>query len=45
MMFFPKGVFHSIQVLSEKIKMLVIYSPPYDEDPAKVIHLPRTAPR
>lgn len=43
MMFFPKGVFHSIQVLSEKIKMLVIYSPPYDEDPGKVIHLPRTA--
>jgi quercetin dioxygenase-like cupin family protein len=41
MMFFPKGVFHSIHVLSEKIKMLVIYSPPFDEDPAKVVHLSR----
>lgn len=42
MMFFPKGIFHSIHVLSEKIKMLVIYSPPFDEDPAKVIHLSRS---
>jgi quercetin dioxygenase-like cupin family protein len=38
MMFFPAMVFHSIKVLTERIKMLVIYSPPYDEDPAKVIH-------
>jgi quercetin dioxygenase-like cupin family protein len=37
MMFFPANVFHSIRVLSERIKMLVIYSPPYGEDPAKVI--------
>jgi quercetin dioxygenase-like cupin family protein len=37
MMFFPAQVFHSIKVLTERIKMLVIYSPPYDEDPAKVI--------
>ena len=37
LMFFPARVFHSIKVLSERIKLLVIYSPPYDEDPAKVI--------
>jgi len=34
-------VFHSIKVLSETIRLLVIYSPPYGEDPAKVI---RTEP-
>jgi len=38
MMFFPAQVFHSIKVLTERIKLLVIYSPPYGEDPAKVIH-------
>jgi quercetin dioxygenase-like cupin family protein len=38
MMFFPAKVFHSIKVLTERIKLLVIYSPPYGEDPAKVIH-------
>ena len=37
MMFFPARVFHSIRVLTERIKLLVIYSPPYDEDPTKVI--------
>jgi quercetin dioxygenase-like cupin family protein len=37
LMFFPARVFHSIKVLTERIKLLVIYSPPYDEDPAKVI--------
>ena len=37
MMFFPAGVFHSIKVLTERIKLLVIYSPPYGEDPTKVI--------
>jgi len=41
MMFFPAQVFHSIKVLTERIKLLVIYSPPYGEDPAKVI---KTAP-
>jgi len=40
MMFFPAKVFHSINVLTERIKMLVIYSPPYGEDPTKVIHSP-----
>jgi hypothetical protein len=33
-------VFHSIRVLTERIKMLVIYAPPYGEDPAKVMHTP-----
>jgi quercetin dioxygenase-like cupin family protein len=37
MLFFPAQVFHSIRVLTERIKLLVIYSPPYGEDPAKVI--------
>jgi quercetin dioxygenase-like cupin family protein len=40
MMFFPAKVFHSINVLTERIKLLVIYSPPYGEDPAKVMHAP-----
>jgi quercetin dioxygenase-like cupin family protein len=37
MMFFPARVYHSIKVLTERIKLLVIYSPPYGEDPAKVM--------
>jgi quercetin dioxygenase-like cupin family protein len=37
MMYFPARVFHSIKVLTERIKLLVIYSPPYDEDPTKII--------
>jgi mannose-6-phosphate isomerase-like protein (cupin superfamily) len=37
MMFFPARVFHSIKVLTERIKLLVIYSPPYGEDPEKLI--------
>ncbi len=40
MLFFPAQVFHSIKVLTERIKLLVIYSPPYGEDPAKVIKSP-----
>ena len=40
MIFYPPRVFHSIKVLTERIKILVIYSPPYGEDPAKVMHLP-----
>ena len=43
LMFFPPGVFHSIRVVSEKVRMLVIYSPPYAEDPAQVIHAPASA--
>ncbi len=41
LMFYPPHVFHSIKVLTERLKLLVIYAPPYGEDPAKVI---RTKP-
>jgi quercetin dioxygenase-like cupin family protein len=37
LLFFPAGVFHDIQVITERIKLLVIYAPPYGEDPGKVI--------
>ncbi len=43
MMYFPAKVFHDIKILSEKIKMLVIYSPPYDEDPSKVMKTPEVS--
>jgi quercetin dioxygenase-like cupin family protein len=36
-MFFPQGVFHSLKVTSAKVRLLVIYAPPYGEDPSKVI--------
>ena len=36
-MFFPEGTYHSLKVTSEKVKLLVVYAPPYGEDPAKVI--------
>jgi quercetin dioxygenase-like cupin family protein len=36
--FFPADIFHSIRVVSERMKVLIIYSPPYGENPAKVIH-------
>ena len=37
LLFFPARVYHSIKVLTERIKLLVIYSPPYGEDPDKLI--------
>ena len=37
LLFFPAGVFHDLQVISERIKLLVIYSPPYGEAPEKVM--------
>jgi quercetin dioxygenase-like cupin family protein len=40
MLYYPPYVFHSIRVLTERIKLLVIYAPPYGEDPAKVIKQP-----
>ncbi len=40
MMFFPAKVFHSIEAVTERVKLLVIYSPPFEEDPAKVMHKP-----
>ena len=40
LLFFPAKVFHDIKVKSERIKLLVIYAPPYGEDPSKVIRRP-----
>ena len=37
LLFFPAGVYHDLQVISERIKLLLIYAPPYGEDPGKVI--------
>jgi quercetin dioxygenase-like cupin family protein len=37
MVFFPANVFHSFKAVSERIKVLVIYSPPYGENPAELI--------
>ena len=34
MCFFPADVFHSVRVTSERAKVLIIYSPPYAEQPA-----------
>ncbi|MGA3125679.1 MAG: cupin domain-containing protein [Candidatus Korobacteraceae bacterium] len=44
LMFFPAEVFHDIQVLTERIKLLVIYAPPYGEAREKVL-LRTTEPR
>jgi quercetin dioxygenase-like cupin family protein len=35
--FFPPDRMHLFLVTSERAKVLVIYSPPYGEDPAKVV--------
>ena len=35
--FFPAGVFHSVRVTSKRLKVLIIYAPPYGESPDKVI--------
>ena len=37
MCFFPANVFHSIKVLTDRLKVLVVYSPPYGESPDKVV--------
>ena len=43
MCFFPADVFHTFSVTSDTpVKLLVIYSPPYGENPKNVI---RTAPK
>ncbi len=36
-LFFPAEVFHDLKVISERIKLLVIYAPPYGEAPENVI--------
>lgn len=36
--FFPADTMHSFEVISEEpVRLIVIYTPPYGEDPAKVI--------
>lgn len=36
--FFPAGAKHSFEVISEGVtRVLVIYSPPYGEDPRNVV--------
>jgi len=35
--FFPPETMHVFLVTSERARVLVIYSPPYGEDPAKVV--------
>lgn len=37
MCFFPAEVFHSVRVTSARAKVLIIYSPPYAEQPGKVV--------
>lgn len=37
LMFFPESVYHALRVTSERIKLLVIYAPPYGENPALVV--------
>jgi len=37
LLYFPAKVFHNIKVTSPRIRMLVIYGPPYDERPEQVM--------
>ncbi len=37
MLFFPANVHHSVKAVSERIRLLVIYSPPYGENPDQLI--------
>jgi quercetin dioxygenase-like cupin family protein len=37
LLFFPAEVFHDLKVITERIKLLVIYAPPYGEAPEKVV--------
>lgn len=38
--FFPADVFHSVRVTSERMRVLIIYAPPYAESPDKVVRKP-----
>jgi quercetin dioxygenase-like cupin family protein len=42
LLFFPAEVFHEVKVVSERLKLLVIYSPPYGENPKKVITMTKS---
>jgi quercetin dioxygenase-like cupin family protein len=37
LLYYPPKVFHSIKVLSEKIRLLVIYAPPFEGAPEKIL--------
>ena len=37
--FFPADALHLFIVTSERARVMVIYAPPYGEDPAKVKHV------
>jgi len=37
--FFPADALHLFIVTSERARVMVIYAPPYGEDPAKVAHV------
>jgi len=37
--FFPADALHLFIVTSERARVMVIYAPPYGEDPAKVTHV------
>ncbi len=37
--FFPPGVPHIFTVTSERAKVMVIYAPPYEENPARTVRL------
>jgi acyl dehydratase/quercetin dioxygenase-like cupin family protein len=38
--FFPADVFHSVRVTGERMRVLIIYAPPYAESPDKVVRKP-----
>jgi quercetin dioxygenase-like cupin family protein len=40
MCFFPAGVFHSVRATSERMRVLIVYAPPYAESPDKVVRKP-----
>jgi quercetin dioxygenase-like cupin family protein len=40
MCFFPADVFHSVRVTSARMRVLIIYAPPYAETPGKFIRRP-----
>jgi quercetin dioxygenase-like cupin family protein len=38
--FFPADVFHSVRVTSARMRVLIIYAPPYAESPDKITRKP-----
>lgn len=35
--FFPENTFHSVRVTSERMRVLIIYAPPYAEAPSQIV--------